>query len=106
MTQAMVLMGVLVICAVAGVLLTGRPGRTPGPDEPTGSYTAPTKPVSGPPPAAVAPTSPPVPAPGRPSPPLLSAAPPAPPAVPIRRSRNSGFARFTAAPARTRADRA
>jgi hypothetical protein len=105
MTQAMILMGVLVICVGAGVLLTGRPGRTPRPDEPTGSYTAPTKPVSGPPPA-VAPTAPPLPAtvPDRPSPPLLSAAPPAPPAAPIRRSRNSGFARF--APARTRADRA
>ena len=110
MTQAMIVMGVLVICAVSGVLLARRPGRTPGPEEPTGSYTAPTRPVPGAPPATVAaPAEPAHPLPlGRPTGRLAprSAAPPAPAprsvaapgsAPAVRRGRNSGFARFAPA---------
>ena len=119
MTRTMILMGVLAICAVSGALLIRRSRWLPGPDEPTGSYSAPTPPVPSPPPATVAaaPSLPPVTAPGKPSQPLPAAfsAPPAPsaPAVPAastvssaRRGRNSGFARFTPAPARTRTGRA
>ena len=111
MTQTMVLMGVLMICAVAGVLLKRRPRWTPGPDEPTGSYTAPTPPVPSPPPATVAPSLPRATAamPGKPSRPLpaLSVAPPSPAPAPstvspVRRGRNNGFARFAPRPAGTR----
>ncbi|GAA3342932.1 hypothetical protein GCM10020358_39750 [Amorphoplanes nipponensis] len=112
MTQAMIMMGVLVICAVSGVLLARRPGRTPGPDEPTGSCAAPAPPAPDAPPAAVA-------VPGKPAQPLpaarptpLSVAPSAPtptptptpapapaadPAPAVRRARNSGFNRFAPA---------
>jgi hypothetical protein len=114
MTQTMILMGVLAICGISGVLLTYRPGWTRGPDEPTGSYTAQPPPVPSPPPTAAAPAPLPVPAvsPSKPTQPVLSAPPAAPiPAAttpsPVRRTRNSGFARFAPAPAaRTRAGRA
>jgi hypothetical protein len=114
MTQAMILMGVLAICAVAGLVLAHRPGWTHGPDEPTGSYTAPTPPVPSPPPATVVPSLPPVvvEVPEKPSQPLPAAlsvtpAEPSRPTVqPVRRSRNSGFTRFAPTPARTRAGRA
>ncbi len=127
MSQTMVLMGVLAICAVSGALLNYRSRWKPGPDEPpTGSYTAPTPPVPSPPPTLAAPTPPPATAaaPGKPSQPLpatLSVPPapaaPAPVAVPpatvppvtvstVRRGRNSGFARFAPAPVRTRTGRA
>jgi hypothetical protein len=112
MTQTMILMGLLAICAVAGALLANRPRWTHGPDEPTGSYTAPRPPLPSPPPAAVAPSSPPVAAeipekPSQPLPAALSVTPPAQPTVqPARRSRNSGFARFAPAQTHTRAGRA
>jgi hypothetical protein len=111
MTQTMVLMGVLMICAVSGVLLKCRSRWTPGPDEPTGSYLAPTPPVPSPPPATVAPSPPQVTvaAPGKPSQPLpaLSVAPPSPPPAPatvspVRRGRNNGFSRFAPRPAGAR----
>ncbi|RSM68800.1 hypothetical protein DMB66_12600 [Actinoplanes sp. ATCC 53533] len=111
MTQTMVLMGVLMICAVSGVLLKCRSRWTPGPDEPTGSYTAPTPPAPSPPPATVAPSLPraTVAMPGKPSQPLpaLSVAPPSPtpppaPVSPVRRGRNNGFARFAPRPAGAR----
>ena len=111
MTQTMVLMGVLVICAVSGVLLKCRSPWTHGPDEPTGSYTAPTPPVPSPPPATVTPSPAPVTVamPSKPSQPLpaLSVAPPSPmPApstvAPVRRGRNNGFARFAPRPAGAR----
>jgi hypothetical protein len=111
MTQTMILMGVLAICAVSGVLLTYRPGWTRGPDEPTGSYTAPPPPAPNLPPTAAAPAPPQVPAvaPSKPSQPVLST-PPTPTVTtpsPVRRTRNSGFTRFAPAPAtRTRAGRA
>ena len=109
MTQTMILMGVLAICAVSGVLLTYRPGWTRGPDEPTGSYTPPPPPAPSLPPTAAAPAPTPAPtpafAPSKPSQPVLSA-PPAPTVTtpaPVRRTRNNGFARFAPAPAtRTR----
>ena len=102
MTQSMVLVGVLAICAVSGVLLTYRPGRPRRPDEPTGSYTAPPPPAPAPPPA-LAPVRPPVvaPAPSKPSQPLPVARVATP--APVRRSRNSGFSRFASAPGRVRA---
>jgi hypothetical protein len=109
MTQTMILVGILAICAVSGALLTYRPGWMHGPDEPTGSYTAPTPPVPNPPPAAAAPVLPPAMAPGpsKPSQPLPVARAAAPStAVPVRRSRNSGFSRFAPAPGRTRTGRA
>jgi hypothetical protein len=100
MMQAMVLAGVLVICAAAGVLLTFRHGRTQGPDEPTGSYAPPVPPVPSPPPAFTPPSAPPAPRPSQPLPVETSAA--APPVVPtpspVRRSgRNSGFNRYAPA---------
>lgn len=101
----MILIGVLAICAVSGVLLHHRPGGTRGPGEPTGSYTPPPAPVPSPPPAAGSPPPAPAPAPVKPSQPLpttLSVGTPAP-VSPVRRSRNSGFNRFAAAPVRTRA---
>ena len=115
MTQTMILMGVLAICAVSGVLLTYRPGWTRGPDEPTGSYTAPPPPAPSLPPTAAAPVPVPVPAPAvapsKPSQPVLAT--PSTPTVttssPVRRTRNNGFTRFAPAPApaaRTRAGRA
>ena len=121
MLQAMVLMGVLVLCAVTVALLRYRSRWTAGPDEPTGSYAAPTRPVPSPSPATVVPLLPPAAAtpdlppsavvvPERPAQPLpteISAAPPLPaPAGPVRRGRNSGFDRFAPAPARARAGRA
>ena len=113
MTQTMILMGVLAICAVSGVLLTYRPGWTRGPDEPTGSYTPPPPPAPSLPPTAAAPIPLPAPAPAvapsKPSQPVFST-PPAPTVTapsPVRRTRNNGFARFAPAPAaRTRAGRA
>ena len=129
MLQAMVLMGILVLCAVIGVLLY-LSRWTAGPDEPTGSYAAPTPPAPCPRPATVVPVLPPpatlVPelppvadAPGlppsavavpekaaRPLPTEISAAPPrSAPASAVRRGRNSGFDRFAPAPARARAGR-
>jgi hypothetical protein len=114
MMQAMVLVGVLVICAVSGVVLAYRPRWTPGPEEPTGSYALPTPPVPSLPPVIAAPSVPPVAAaPGRPpaavhapvkpSQPLpteIVAAPPVPAVPPVRRSRNSGFNRFAPAAVR------
>lgn len=107
MTRTMILMGVLAICAVSGLLL--KRWWTPGRGEPTGSYTAPTPPS--PPPAPAAPSLPPTPAAAAPKPsqPLaaeITVVPPPPPPAPARRGRNSGFARFTPAPARARTDRA
>jgi len=97
MMQAMVLVGVLAICAVSGALLTYRSRRAPGPElpgpeEPTASPPAMLPPAPGPPPAAAA-------APVKPTQPLpaeTAVAPvPAPPArPPVRRGRNSGFDRF------------
>ena len=103
MTQSMVLVGVLAICAVSGVLLTYRPGWIRRPDEPTGSYTAPPPPAPAPPPPALTPARPPAvaPAPSKPSQPLPVARAAAP--APVRRSRNSGFSRFAPAPGRVRA---
>jgi hypothetical protein len=113
MMQAMVLLGILTICAVSGVLLTHRPRWTPGPDEPTGSYTAPKPPVPSAPAATPATGLPPIavaaPKPSQPLPVKVATAAPAParpPAVPVRRSRNNGFNRFTPAPVRARAGRA
>jgi hypothetical protein len=102
MTQSMVLVGVLAICAVSGVLLTYRPGWTRGPDEPTGSYTAPPPPTPVPPPA-LSPARPSTvaPAPSKPSQPLPVARAATP--APARRSRNSGFSRFAPAQGRVRA---
>jgi hypothetical protein len=105
MMQAMVLVGVLAICALSGVLLTYRHRRTPGPEEPTGSCPAPTPPVPSPPPATVTPSLPPAAAAVavKPSQPLLvevAAAAPAPStAAAVRRSlsRNSGHNRFAPA---------
>ena len=102
MMQAMVLVGVLAICAVSGVLLTYRPRWTPGPEEPTGSYVVPPPPVPGPPPATVTPSPPPaavaVPAkPSQPLPPAGAADPPTPALSAARRGRNSGFHRFSPA---------
>jgi len=113
MMQAMVLVGVLAICAASAFLLSFRPWRAPGPEEPTGSYAEPTPPVPSPPPVTVVPPSPPtaVAAPVQPSPPLPTEFAPAEfaPAAPVpalsrvspgRRGRNSGFNRFApAAPA-------
>jgi hypothetical protein len=109
MTQTMILVGILAICAVSGALLTYRPGWMHGPDEPTGSYTAPTKPVPSLPPAASAPVLPPVmaPAPSKPSQRLpVARAAATSTAFPVRRAHNSGFSRFAPAPGRTRAGRA
>lgn len=118
MTQAMILMGILALCAISGVLLKCRSRWAPGPDEPSGSYTAP-PPMPGPrpalpspPPVAAMPSPPPVTAasPGKPSQPVhavLSVPPPsASPVTSARRGRNSGFARFSPAPARARTGRA
>ena len=125
MMQAMVLVGVLAICAVSGALLTLRPRWTPGPDEPTGAHAKPAPPAPNPPPATAAPSSP-LPA-VTPSPQAATAAPGSPPATaapdsplvtaapgfspaaavapvpvrpvasPVRRGRNSGFHRFAPA---------
>ncbi|MFI7547590.1 hypothetical protein [Actinoplanes sp. NPDC049599] len=123
MMQAMVLVGILAICAASGLLLTYRHRWAPDPDEPTGSYAAPTPPVPSPPPATAAPGPAPVPAaPGsRPaaSAPSATALPPAAAGVPVKPSqplpaapadaspvaaarlgRNSGFNRFAPAPVR------
>jgi len=101
MMQAMVLVGILVICAAAGVLLTFRHGRAPGPDEPSGSSPAPIPPVPSLPPAFSPPTAPLAPRPSQPLPVETAAAPPAAPAPsPVRRSgRNSGFNRYPPAAA-------
>jgi hypothetical protein len=98
MMQAMVLVvGVLVICAAAGVLLTYRQRPVAGPDEPTGSFTAPAPPRPTSPPAYCPPSPAPAPRPSQPLPVETTVVTPAPP-VPIRRSsRNSGFNRYAPA---------
>jgi hypothetical protein len=108
MTQAMVLVGILAICALSGVLLTGRPRWASGPEEPTGRRLTPTPPVPTPPqaatvpgrpPAAVTPSLPPATA-AVPVQPIAAAVPPAPArpaATPARRGRNNGSHRFAPA---------